>query len=237
MLLSIIIPTLNEKQNVAELVPLLIDACTINDFEIIVVDSPDSSDNLTTLSFDCSVKIVKSNKGGRPAQMNFGASMAKGDILYFLHADVRPPDSFASDIKQAVSQNFDFGFFSYQFDKYPSPLMRINAYLTKKEGMFTGFGDQSLFIKHSVFKEINGFDENYCIMEDFEFVTRARKSGYKSKIICNDATISARKFETNSYLKVNLINGIIFTMYRLGYSPLKMQKTYKKLLNENYINN
>lgn len=38
--------------------------------------------------------IIQSNIKGRAAQMNMGAEMAKGEILYFVHADTRPPLSF-----------------------------------------------------------------------------------------------------------------------------------------------
>jgi hypothetical protein len=47
------------------------------------------------------------------------------------------------------------------------------------------------------------------------------------------ATVSARKDEHNSWLKVNLINGSMFLKYKLGVSPGKLRKTYKRLLREN----
>jgi len=235
MQLSIIVPTVNEKQNIADLVPLLLEYSSRSSVEIIIADSPKSTDVITDQEYNENVNIITTPEAGRSYQMNFGAKQAKGDILYFLHADTRPPATFIKNIKDSIDNGYDYGFFSYRFDRYPTPLLKINSRGTRHQSIFTGAGDQSLFIKRSVFNELKGFNEDYCIMEDFEFVKRAKKAGYKNKIIKNDAILSARKFETNSWLKVNLINGLIFSMYCLGFSPLKMQKTYKRLLNEQYI--
>ena len=48
--------------------------------------------------------------------MNKGASVAKGDVLYFLHADSIPPKNFAGSILNAVNKNFSSGCFRLSFD-------------------------------------------------------------------------------------------------------------------------
>ena len=52
------------------------------------------------------------------------------------------------------------------------------------------------------------------------------------KIIQSKATVSARKYDANSWLKVNLINGYVFLKYKFGTHPTKLRKTYKSLLRE-----
>jgi hypothetical protein len=66
-------------------------------------------------------------------------------------------------------------------------------------------------------------------MEEFEFCARARKNK-QYKIFKNSALISARKYETNSWIKIQKANFKIVEMYKSGASQESMVKTYKKML-------
>jgi hypothetical protein len=63
-------------------------------------------------------------------------------------------------------------------------------------------------------------------------IDRVRKLKIPYRIVQSKAIVSARKYEQNSWLKVNLINGIIFLKYKFGVHPTKLRKTYKSLLRE-----
>jgi GT2 family glycosyltransferase len=67
------------------------------------------------------------------------------------------------------------------------------------------------------------------IMEDYDFCERARKLG-RYKIIPKAALISARKYETNSWLQVQLANARVVSMYKKGASQQEMLETYKRML-------
>ena len=163
--------------------------------------------------------------------MNFGAAHAIGDILLFLHADVQLPKDFYNQCVLAIKEQYKFGFFAYQFDK-KSPLLNFNSKFTTKDGFFAGGGDQCQFFTKDLFKSLNGYNEEFCIMEDFEMIDRVRKQNIPFMIIQSKATVSARKYDRNSWLKVNLINGYVFLKYKLGVHPTKLRKTYKSLLRE-----
>jgi hypothetical protein len=79
-----------------------------------------------------------------------------------------------------------------------------------------------------VFKELNGF-KNYEIMEDFELIRRLR---YRNTftVMQKDVSVSDRKYEQNSYLKVNLVNLIIITMFICGAKQQTMVHAYRKLI-------
>ena len=58
-----------------------------------------------------------------------------------------------------------------------------------------------------------------------------RKRIYKKfKIIPKDVTVSARKYEENSYFLVNLANLLLFTSYKVGVSQERLLKLYKFLI-------
>lgn len=53
---------------------------------------------------------------GRAAQMNYGASLAAEEILYFLHADTLPPKNFTHDIAKAIKHGYGAGCYMLSFD-------------------------------------------------------------------------------------------------------------------------
>lgn len=91
-------------------------------------------------------------------------------------------------------------------------------------------GDQSLFITRKIFDELQGYDEYYKIMEDYDIIIRARKK-YAFKIIPKDIIVSARKYDHNSYFKVNITNLAVFIMFFLKVNQDKMINFYRKMLN------
>ena len=232
MKLSIIIPVFNEQENLAKRLSFLCEEANNKLIEIIVANSPETTDNSFQVCENHSkVTHLKTPEKGRAKQMNFGASKATGDVLLFLHADVQLPTDFFHHIKSAIEEGFEMGFFAYQFDK-KTAFLNFNSRFTKKDGLFAGGGDQCHFFTKEFFNRIGKYNEEYCIMEDFEMMDRIRKSKIDYKIIQSKATVSARKYESNSWLKVNLINGYVFLKYKLGIHPMKLRKTYKNLLRE-----
>lgn len=221
MSLSIIIPCLNEYNNLSELLPFLIGYSKENT-EIIVSDSAYSEDNTPQLCQQHKITYKKSEYSQRAHQMNEGAKLAKGNALLFLHADVRPPDDFVAQIADVLSRSFDFGLFSYKFDSNKW-ILKVNAYFTKYDGMFCGGGDQCHFMTKALFQKTGGYDTSYDIMEDFEFFHKIKHAGHKYKLVNSKATVSARKYKHNSYLSVNLTNLMALHMFRKGESPDKIK--------------
>jgi len=232
-MITIIIPCHNEKKNLEKLAPILNEFSQKALCEIIIsISSENSDDSLTSLEkFDFT--FLKCKNKGRAFQMNEAVAIAKGNILAFLHADVIPPNSFIADIQRTIENNYDAGFFSYKFDSN-NFFLKINASFTARDGIFTGGGDQCLFIKKSVFDELNGFNEDQILMEDFEFFDRLKKEKITYKIIKNDLIVSARKYKYNSYLRVNLSNMLLMILFKFGYSPLKLKTLQNRLLKSSY---
>ena len=174
MKISVIIPALNEEENLGKLLKRLKIQPGKSIHEIIVVDGG-STDETCKVAEQYKVMILKSPEKGRSVQMNYGAKQASGDILYFLHSDTLPPDTFLADIKNALDEGFPVGCFRYQFNS-PRKLLKVNAYFTRFDKIWCRGGDQSLYIRRTLFEEMNGFREDYQIMEDFDFIIWVRKS-------------------------------------------------------------
>lgn len=226
-MISIIIPTFNEEENIQPLVLYLTKHGGGYVQEIIVSDGG-SVDNTLQLASGAGARAVISPQKGRAAQMNFGASLATGDILYFVHADIFPPPSFAKNIQEAVYNGFDFGRYRTEFDTKKF-ILKLNAFFTRFDLFVCYGGDQTLFITRILFNKLQGFNSSMLIMEDYDIVVRAKAYG-RYKILAQNVRVSARKYDNNSWWQVQRANYIIVQMFRKGASQEAMGKRYKELL-------
>ena len=225
--LSIVIPTLNEAANIRHLIHQLKFGGAGRQFEIIVVDGGSSDATVSIINRE-NVQLLLCPQQGRAIQMNLAAESADGDVLYFVHGDTIPPLSYYADIENSIKMGFDMGCFRFRFDN-TNPLLKINAFFTRFNRSWVRGGDQSLFIKRSVFEELGKFKEEFVIMEDFDLLRRA-KGRYSFQILPSEITVSARKYENNSYLRVQFANLVVFNMFRMGYAPQKLLNTYRRLI-------
>ena len=120
------------------------------------------------------------------------------------------------------------GCYRYRFDSN-NYMLKINAFFNRFEPLWCRGGDETLYIQKEVFETLQGFDEKYIIMEEYDFIKRARKQ-YKLKIIPKYAVVSARKYETNGWFRVQRANMTVFNMFKKGVEPEIMAKTYREML-------
>jgi len=161
--------------------------------------------------------------------MNLGANAANSDVLMFLHADVFPPTNFQELIEGTLTEKVSAGLFSYNLA--PSSLMlKINSWCTQFDNILTGGGDQCLFLTGQAFNCLGGYDESMRIMEDFEFFNRIKNSGFEYKLINQPAQVSSRKYLTNSWLRVNLVNLMMMLKFRKGATQSELLNFYSKHL-------
>ena len=222
MSLDIIIPTLNEYQNLKILLPYLKQHISNSDTKIIVVDAQKSTDDTAQLCRLHDIMYLKSAYNQRASQMNEGALQTTADHLIFIHADVLPPATFVPDILSALSDKYDFGLFPYTLDS-PSFMLKINSWFTNFHMLMAGGGDQCHFMTKTCYTALGGYDSSYNLMEDFDFFDRIKASEYQYTIVPSKAIVSARKYDKYSWFRVNLVNLIVFTKYRMGVEPDRLK--------------
>lgn len=226
MQISIIIPTFNEEQNIGVLVSYLLKNAPRGECEVIVADGG-STDETVRVASEAGAMLVHAAKA-RSIQMNLGATVAHGDIIYFVHADCLPPESFYNDIINAVASGYTLGRYRSRYDT-SRLLLKLNAWFTRFDFFICMGGDQTLFITKQLFDSCKGFDPGMQIMEEYEFCRRARVNG-RYKIFRKNALISARKYEGLSWLRVQIANARIVRMFRKNFSQQYMLYKYQHML-------
>jgi rSAM/selenodomain-associated transferase 2 len=226
-MLSIIIPTYNEADQIGSTISKIHAANGQHQIEIIVVDGG-SSDETIKIAKACGARAILSERKGRAAQMNNGAANAKGEILYFLHADSIPPQDFTSKILNACNKGINSGCFRLKFD-YEHWFLKTNAWFTRFDVNAVRFGDQSLFTIKDVFEQSGGFREDLLMMEDQEIIHRLKKYG-RFRVLNDVVITSARKYIDNGVYRMQGIFYRIWTMYYLGYSQEQMLQVHRRLI-------
>jgi rSAM/selenodomain-associated transferase 2 len=227
MSISIIIPVYNEAALISSLVTYLRKHGGTAVQEILVSDGG-STDDTVAQAKAAGATVLHSPQKGRAVQMNHAAAHAKGDILYFVHADTLPPIHFAQDILQAVADGYTMGRYRSRFNTR-NWLMKLNAWFTRFDWFVCMGGDQSLFVTAALFQATGGYNPSYVIMEEYEFCVRAQQQA-RYKIFKDAVFISTRKYEGRSWWQVQKANYKAVQLYKKRVAPQQILETYQQLL-------
>ncbi len=226
--ISVIIPAFNEAGCIGDTIQHLLSAEGGEPYEVIVSDGG-STDATLDIASKLGASALISPVKGRAGQMNHGVRQASGDVLYFVHADTRPPKGFPRIITEAIAAGHDHGSFRTRFDTHRS-ILRINAFFTRFDRPFFRGGDQSIWVKRELFERLGGYREDMLIMEEYELLERMREMGH-FHLSTESTMISERKYDGNGWLRVQLANLKVVRMYRRGAGQEEMLKTYRSMLN------
>lgn len=237
LVISVIIPTLNEERILGTALRALLDDPTPH--EILVVDGG-STDRTAdeAQSFGPPVRVmVQAPDGptGRGAAYNQAACLAEGEILLFLHADVRLPPGGLGLVQAALADgDVVGGGFVATFGGAGRGLSRILLSLDEliwatRTRVFRWFaGDQAPFIRREAFLASGGYPP-MPLAEDWAFADRLLGLG-RLAVIKQPVTVSPRRFLANGVLKTFLVTLSVEMMYRIGASPRLLLWWYRRWL-------
>ncbi len=168
--ISIIIPTINEANNL----PLLLsDLSSIQkEGEIIIVDCG-SEDKTIDIAKIYGAKVFISKERNRGLQLDIGAKNSKGEWLIFLHADTRLTHDWFKKINSFLEGNKNsIYYFEFKINN-KKVIYRVLEILVNFRVKFfkQPYGDQGLIIHRTTYFKNNGF-RKIPLMEDVDFLRR-----------------------------------------------------------------
>lgn len=219
MKLSVIIPVLNEAENLPQLLTAL------NHCEVIVVDGG-SDDGSCQLVQDAGFTLINS-KPGRARQMNAGATAASGDTLLFLHADTQlPSDGLDALCAALVDEKYVWGRFDVEITGRPL-MLKVIAMLMNWRSRLTGIatGDQAMFVRRQVFERLGGFPEQ-PLMEDIELSKRLLAVS-RPACLHQRVNTSGRRWESRGVWRTIWLMWRLRWLYWRGVSPDVLADRYR----------
>ena len=192
---SIIIPSWNDAGSLVRTLDHLEGLAGIAVAEIIVAASGDNRE--VERAAAGRAKVLWPRQSTRAAHMNSGAAVARGDTLFFLHADSFPPINALELIHGTLSHGWVVGgAFEHLFAE-PGWSLRAITWINRMRYRLSHnyYGDQGIFVRASVFRDLGGY-KDLQILEDLEFSQRLKKLG-KTVLVKVPMLTSGRRFLTH----------------------------------------
>lgn len=200
MKLSVIIPCKNEAGTVNQLLESLVRQ-TLQADEVIVVDSNSTDTTVEeALGFQnrLAISIVTAKEKGVAHARNTGGNAATGDALIFADADTILPPTFVASAVNLMKNGVQAGSFTMRMPSAKASVRIgarvMNGYLRMMAKTPWPIGFTCLFSTKEVFMRLEGFDPLLFIMEDYDYVLRARRLGYRTGVCTTPFTASDRRF-------------------------------------------
>jgi rSAM/selenodomain-associated transferase 2 len=217
MAISIIVPALNEAANLRALLPQL--RASSPGAQILVVDGG-SSDGSQAIALELADSVLQSERG-RAVQMNVGGKAARGDVLWFLHADSTVSPLLAAAIENAMADpEIVGGCFRLRLES-PKLIYRLRDAIGNMLVDLTGIalGDRGFFCRREVFLALGGYPD-IQILEDAEFYRKLKQRG---RVMQLRQTIgsSVRRYEALGPFPTMLFYSFIMLLYVAGI-PIHM---------------
>lgn len=221
-MISIIIPTFNEEKNIERIQENLNNLK--GDFEVIFSDGFSSDNTFSLIKESEKVKKIRESRF-RSKQMNSAVKYAKGDILWFIHADSVLDKESIFDIEKSKKE---YGCFRLEFDS-KKILMKIVAKNSNRRVRYRNiaFGDQGIFIKKDLFLKI-GMYKDIPIMEDYDLSIRLKAKKYKIFQLTTPIITSSRRFNENGIIKTIIKMQILQYRFRKHGDVQKIYTDYEK---------
>lgn len=225
MKLSVIIPALNEREQLPQTVANL--QSQILKPEIIIVDGGSTDGTREWLRNQTGIVAIDCERG-RGRQQNAGAEIATGDVLLFLHADCLLPENALHLLMSALSDSqIVGGAFLIRFAEQSSRSLNIIAKGINARTIVTrtATGDQAIFARRSAYETIGGFAD-WPFFEDVKFVTQLKQRG-RFVILREPVTISARRYLANGPWRTTCLMYALRIGYWLGIPPIKLYQWFR----------
>jgi len=163
--------------------------------EVIVVADGDTDGSFGMAQEFGATAFRRSTPGGPAVARNLGANKARGDILFFVDADVTISGNAIEQVVTTFQNDPDL---AAAFGSYDDEPFQTN-FLSQYKNLFhhyvhqTGNEEASTFwaacgaIRREVFLAMDGFDESYPrpSIEDIELGYRLKKAGHKIRLLKN----------------------------------------------------
>ncbi len=246
MSVSIVIPTLNEAQEIEKTLRCLSVLHPLP-IEIIVVDGGSKDETVSLVEnfreMPLSIEIIADCGKGRSVQMNAGAKIATGEILCFLHGDTLIPNDAIKIMEETLADSsistggfislmvgshrtlWGTAFHNYIKSYYAPLLFRPHLFF---KGLRVLFGDQVIFCRRRDFWKYGGFDPTLPIMEDADLCIKLAQCG-KTVQVNRIVQSSDRRVVEWGAFKANLIYLYIGILWGLGVRATYLKQFYKDI--------
>lgn len=220
--ISIIIPCYHDEAKLAQLLGEL-QKLPHRPAEIIIVDGANSQTCRDVCAQHGACWVASEPCRGR--QLLQGASLAQGEALWFLHADVRLPPDPLTAMTQALAQGAVGGYFRFQFGVPRAwPVLILEPAIALRSRFGVPYGDQGIFAKRDAYFAIGGHAP-WPLFEEVPLVRGLRRLGHFQPLL-ESLWIDSRRWQRDGWWRRTWHNRLLAIRFACGMSPDKLAEQY-----------
>ncbi len=219
---SVVVPVLDDAPALRRLLARLGEVAP--EAEVIVADGG-SGDRPDVVARDHGAVLVAAPRG-RGVQLNAGAAAARGDVVWFLHADSGVQGGAVDAMLRALEDPAVAGGafrFRLAVRTWYAPLLDALVHV-RSRWLHRPYGDQGIFVRARVFRELGGYRPS-PVLEDVDFVRRLRRRG-RIAVIDPPLLVSPRRYDRHGFLRVVAVNQALLAAHALGVAPSRLARWY-----------
>ena len=236
-LVSVVVPVLADRDAARQLIAQIPVDLRV---EIIVAEAGNEPGLESLSQGRPDIKLIRSGRG-RGGQMNAAAGLARGEWLFFVHADSQLPSGWldlfqgmAAEPQQRTKSGPGSpipapgvvgGWFRFALDDPAWQARLIERAVAWRVRTFRlPYGDQGLFVRRQTFAALGGY-RDIALMEDVEFVRRLTAQGRVVELP-RAITTSARRWRRDGWFRRSARNMTLLSLYFCGVSPKVLARWY-----------
>ena len=216
-MLSVIIPTLNAANHLPHCLARLSGVG-----EIIVVDGG-SRDETIAIAEAAGARVVVAPKGRGP-QLRAGGEAARGDWLFFLHADTILGPDWRDAVQAHVGRSMRPACLRLRLDDPAWQARTIERAVAVRVALLgLPYGDQGLLVTRSHYHSAGGY-RPLPLMEDVDLVRRLGRVA----MLRADAITSAERWRRDGWFRRSARNLLCLGLYTAGMSAERVARVYSR---------
>jgi rSAM/selenodomain-associated transferase 2 len=222
---SIIVPVLDEGERLRPFLEHLREHAP--SAELILVNAAGSQNVSASVAGLCD--RVLAARRGRAAQMNAGAGVATGDVLWFVHADCEVPDRCLEEIRRTLEdRQVVGGCFRIRFPRRGLIYRVSDAGGNLAVELFGRcYGDHGIFCRREDFFAVDGYPD-LPVVEDAEFYRLLRRRG-RIRQLTSRIVPSPRRYEEIGPYRLTAAFLFLSALYILRFPISAIAHLYKRL--------
>ena len=214
-MLSVVIPALNAAHHLTHCLARLSGVG-----EIIVVDGG-SCDGTIAVAEAAGARLVVAPRGRGP-QLKAGGEAARGDWLFFLHADTILAPGWLEAVKAHVGRSTRPACLRLRLDDPAWQARMIERGVAARVRLLgLPYGDQGLLVRRSHYHDVGGY-RPLPLMEDVDLVRRLGRVA----TLRADAITSAERWRRDGWFRRSARNLLCLGLYSAGMSPERVARLY-----------
>lgn len=225
---SIVAPMVDELAEIPRFAAMIA-ALSPPPFETILVDGG-SGDGSVMRAESLGLKVIRSDRKGRAAQINAGVTAASGEVVFVIHLDTEAPADACAVVAETLADarvalagftpviagpdgRRPVSTFHNWIKTWYAPL--FFRPLSFMRGLRLLFGDHAMFFRKADFERIGGLDPRMMIMEDADLCEKLAKVG-RVRLIDRTVITSDRRIAAWGPMRANWIYFKVGLLWTLG---------------------